>query len=186
MSPGGHLATTALACAAAHAAGASPALIAGVAMGGFLIDLDHVLDYVAFERRRDLRPAAFLKYYTEQRAQRLVLLLHSYEMLALLTGLAWVTGWSGLWGYVAGMAFHLPLDIIFNGRVLSRNLVPFYSFTVRWRAGFRAEPLLGIIAPRPVGGGFWRSFFSELFPRSPRPTVKVLAGRIGEATRSPL
>jgi hypothetical protein len=179
MSPGGHLTTTALACAAAHAAGAAPALVAGIAMGGFLIDLDHVLDYVAFEGRRDLRPAAFLKYYTEQRTQRLVLLLHSYEMLALLIGLAWVTGWTWLWGYVVGMAFHLPLDIVFNGQVLSRNLVPFYSFTVRWRAGFRAEPLIGVTAPRPVGGGFWRSFFSELYLLTPAPTAPVVpAGRI--------
>lgn len=165
MSPGGHLVTTALTCGALHAATGSAALTAGVAAGGFLIDLDHVLDYMAFEGRRDLRPAAFLKYYTEQRSQRLVLLLHSYELLGLLVGLAWITNWQWLWGYGLGMALHLPLDIVFNGMVLSRNLVPFYSLAYRWRAGFLAEPLLGVTAPIPARGGFWRSFFAEVFPR---------------------
>src|SRR5262245_23287367 len=135
MSPGGHLVTTALACGAVHALTGSAALTAGVAAGGFLVDVDHALDYVLFEARRDLRPAAFLRYYMEQRTQRLVLLLHSYELLAILALVAWLANSVALWGYVLGVAgLHLPLDIVFNGRALSRNLVPFYSFAYRWRS----------------------------------------------------
>ena len=169
MSPGGHLVTTALACGAVHAFTGSAAVTAGVAAGGFLIDLDHALDYVVFERGRPdarLTPAAFLRHYTEQRHRRLVLLLHSYELLAVLIALAWATGWAALWGYALGMLLHLPLDIVFNGRLLGRNLVPFYSFAYRWRAGFLPGPLLGVTAPIPAAGGFWRSFFAEAFPRS--------------------
>ena len=141
MSPGGHLVVTALACGAVHTLTGSAALTAGVAAGGLLIDVDHVFDYVIFEGQRDLRPAAFLSYYTEQRARRVALLLHSYELLALLAALAWATNSVPLWGYLLGAGLHLPLDIVFNGRVLARNLVPFYSLAYRWRRGFDATPL---------------------------------------------
>ena len=132
MSPGGHLVTTALACAAVQTVTGSAALTAGVAAGGFLIDLDHVLDYVAFERQRDLRPAAFLRYYVTGRTRTVVLLLHSYEVLAALGLAAWASNLEWLWGYVLGAAaLHLPLDIVFNGKVAGRNMVPFYSSVYR-------------------------------------------------------
>lgn len=184
MSPGGHLVSTALACGAVYALTGSVPLTAGLAAGGVLIDVDHVLDYVLFERRRELRPGAFLRHYAEHRHQRVVLLLHSYELMAALTSLAWLTDRVWLWGYLLGMALHLPLDIFFNGRVLARNLVPFYSFLHRWRAGFRSEPLLGVTGPTPRPGGFWRSFFAEFAP-APRATpgpaapVTVSAGARG-------
>ncbi len=90
MSPGGHLVTTAIACAGIYAGTGSLALVAGLAAGGFLIDVDHIFDYVVFERQRDLRPSAFLKYYLEGRVRLVVLPLHSYELLAVLTLLAWL------------------------------------------------------------------------------------------------
>lgn len=166
MSPGGHLVTTALTCAGVYALTGSASLIAGVIAGGFLIDVDHVLDYIAVEGQRDLRPSAFLRYYSEQRMRRVALVLHSYELVALLVALAWVTDWPPLWGYLIGVCLHLPLDVYFNGRLLSKNLVPFYSIAYRWRLGFRAEPLLGLAIQR-TAGSFWRSFFAELFPRPP-------------------
>ena len=70
MSPGGHLVTTAATCAVVYAGTGSPALTAGLAAGGFLIDVDHVVDYVLFERQRDLRPGSFLRYYVNGRVQR--------------------------------------------------------------------------------------------------------------------
>jgi hypothetical protein len=169
MSPGGHLVTTALTCAGVYSLTGSAALAGGIAAGGFLIDVDHVLDYVVVERQRDLRPGAFLRYYGEQRMQRVALLLHSYELLAVLAALAWLTGSVPLTGYVLGMLLHLPLDIVFNGRLVSRNLVPFYSLVYRARLGFRAGPLLGLATVRPRPGGFWRNFFAEFFPRADGP-----------------
>ncbi len=171
MSPGGHLVTTAVACAAVQMSTGSVALTAGVAAGGFLIDLDHVLDYVLFERQRDLRPAAFLRYYLAGNPRLVVLLLHSYELLAALALAAWWTNLEGLWGYVLGAAaLHLPLDIVFNGKVTGRNMVPFYSSVYRTRAGFRTSRLLDagrIGAPDPR---FWSAFFvgSVVSPRSAR------------------
>ncbi len=159
MSPGGHLVTTAVACAGVYAATGSTELTAGLAAGGFLIDVDHAVDYVLFERQRDLRPASFLKYYVEGKAQRVVLILHSYELLVLLAALAWVTRIDLIWGWVLGMLLHLPLDIIFNGRFASGGLVHFYSFFVRARVGFRAAHFMD---RRPVAAdGFWAAFFTN-------------------------
>ena len=159
MSPGGHLVTTALACGAVHALTGSAALTAGLAAGGFLIDVDHVVDYVLVERCRDLRPSAFLRYYLGGQAKRIVLALHSYELLALLALLAWVTNSEVGWGYVLGMLLHLPLDIVFNGKLVSRSLVPFYSVIYRWRVGFLAARLVGEYSVTPGSSEFWRAFF---------------------------
>jgi hypothetical protein len=159
MSPGGHLVTTAAACAVVYAGTGSPALTVGLAAGGFLIDVDHVVDYVLFERQRDLRPASFLRYYVNGRAERVVLVLHSYELLVLLAAIAWGTGIAWLWGWVFGMMLHLPLDVIFNGKFASSGLIHFYSFIVRARAGFRADRFTDR-ARRPVPDGvFWSAFF---------------------------
>jgi hypothetical protein len=158
MSPGGHLVTTAVACAGAYAVTDSVALTAGLAAGGFLIDVDHAVDYVLFEGQRDLRPASFLRYYLGGRVRRAVLVLHSYELLALLAAVAWLTGVQWLWGWVLGMLLHLPLDIVFNGKFASDGLVSFYSFVVRARAGFRIDRFADRPA-RPVTDGFWTAFF---------------------------
>src|SRR5262245_2790406 len=69
MSPGGHAATTVVACAAtAYLSGSLP-LATAVALGGFFIDIDHAVDYVLFDGQRDLRPTVFLRYYLEARAK---------------------------------------------------------------------------------------------------------------------
>ena len=159
MSPGGHLVTTTITCAAVYAVTGSVGLAAGLAAGGFFIDVDHIFDYVVFERRRDLRPSAFLKYYLEGRVRRVVLPLHSYELLASLIVLAWATNREWLWGYVLGMALHLPLDIVFNGRLVPGGLVHFYSFAIRARAGFLAERFADPTRLAPLAENFWVSFF---------------------------
>jgi hypothetical protein len=159
VSPGGHLVTSAAACAAVYAATGNPALTAGLAAGGFLIDVDHVVDYVLFEGQRDLRPSSFLKYYLGGQAQRVVLVLHSYELLVLLSALAWVTHVDWLWGWVLGMLLHLPLDIVFNGKFASGGLVHFYSFIVRARAGFRAAAFTDRARQPMTDDAFWSAFF---------------------------
>src|SRR5262245_38084618 len=142
MSPGGHLLTTAAACAAAAVVTGSPALTAGVAAGGFFIDVDHVVDYALIGRRRDHRPAAFLRSSLEGRGRRLVLVLHSYELFALLGALAWWLAAPALTGYLLGALMHLALDLAFNGKLTPRSIWAFYSFAYRARHGFAAAALL--------------------------------------------
>jgi len=158
MSPGGHLVTTAAVCAVA-AVHQQWALMAGLAAGGFLIDVDHAVDYVVVERQRDLRPGTFLRHYTEGRVDRTVLALHSWELFALLVALAWHTGAPWLIGYVGGGLMHLALDLVFNGRYTPNSIVLFYSFTYRALRGFDAARLLGESPPRPAARGFWHAFF---------------------------
>jgi hypothetical protein len=159
MSPGGHLVTTAIACAGVYAATGSPALTLGLAAGGFLIDVDHFVDYVLFERQRNLSPAAFLRYYLDGKTQRVVLMLHSYELFALLAALAWAINSEWLWGWVLGMALHLPLDVVFNGKFATGGLVHFYSFTVRARRGFQAAGFTDRTRLPAMEDGFWVAFF---------------------------
>ncbi len=158
MSPGGHAATTVVASGATAFLSGSLPLATAVALGGFFIDVDHAVDYVLFNRQRDLRPAAFLRYYLEGRAERIVLALHSWELFALLAAIAWWTGWPLLWGYLGGAAMHLLLDIAFNGELLPTNIVAFYSFAYRAALGFNGAALQGH-GGRAVPVKFWSAFF---------------------------
>src|SRR6266852_3193224 len=157
MSPGGHAATTIVVSAATAFLSGSLPLATAVALGGFFIDVDHAVDYVLFNRQRDLRPAAFLRYYLEGRAERVVLALHSWELFALLAAIAWWTGWPLLWGYLGGAAMHLLLDIAFNGELLPTNIVAFYSFAYRAAHGFNGAALLGH-GDRAVPVNVWSAF----------------------------
>jgi hypothetical protein len=161
VSPGGHLLTTLGACAASAALGGPLALTAGIAVGGFLIDVDHALDYVLVEGQRDLRPGAFLRYYLEGRMRRAVLVLHGYETFALLGALAWALQATALWGYLLGGLMHLGLDLAFNGAHTPRSIVAFYSFSYRLAHRFDAARLFGS-GGRVLPRGFWAAFFSEI------------------------
>ena len=166
MSPGGHLITTVAACAASAFASRglpladSLALTAGIAAGGFLIDVDHVVDYVLFDGQRDLRPGAFLRYYLQGRVKRVVLVLHSYELFLLLGVLAWRLDALPLWGYLMGALMHLTLDIIFNGELLPRSIGAFYSFGYRLAHRFDAEAIEGPRDRLTVSDSFWTAFFA--------------------------
>jgi hypothetical protein len=175
MSPGGHLVTTLAACAATAYATESVALTAAVGAGGFLIDLDHAFDYVVFEKQRDFRPHAFLRHFVEGKVRLTVLVLHSYELFALLGLLAWWADSPPLAAYLLGALMHLGLDITFNGRVTPYSIVAFYSFIYRLTHGFQAGTLLGVVSPAGTAG-FWTDFFRgtpelEPLPKSPPRTT---------------
>jgi hypothetical protein len=182
MSPGGHLVTTVAACAVTAYVTGSTALAAAVGVGGFLIDVDHAIDYVLFERQRDLRPGAFLRYYVEGRLQRAVLILHSYELFAALIALAWWTESQLLSAYLVGALMHLGLDLLFNGRITPYSIAAFYSFGYRLAHRFEARTLLGLAEPRPVGGTFWVTFFRGTPPLRPlaRPAAPSIAARAAD------
>ena|SRR5215471_16419656 len=158
MSPGGHAVTTGVASAVTAFLSGSLSLATAVALGGFGIDVDHAIDYVLFNRQRDLRPTAFLRYYLEGRVRLVVLALHSWELFALLLAIAWWTEWPLLWGYLGGAAMHLLLDIAFNGEMVPKNIVAFYSFTYRAAHGFNGASLHSH-RERIVPANFWSAFF---------------------------
>ena len=159
--------TTVVACAASAClsrglpATDSLALIGGLIAGGFLIDVDHAVDYVLFEGRRDLRPSTFLRYYLEGRVERVVLALHSYEVFALIGLWAWWADALALWGYLMGALMHLALDIVFNGESIPRSIGAFYCFTYRLAHGFDARALCGPRGRLTTSERFWVAFFAS-------------------------
>ena len=87
-----------------------------------------------------------------------MLVLHSWELFALLAAIAWWTGCPLLWGYLGGASMHLVLDIAFNGEFLTTNIVAFYSFAYRAAHGFKGAALMGQRYPA-VPEKFWSAFF---------------------------
>ena len=173
--------TTAAMCAASllftrgMPLGESLALAGGIAAGGFLIDVDHAIDYVVFERQRDFRPGAFLRFYVEGRMRRTVLMLHSYELFAVLAAVVWWLNPLPLTGYLLGALVHLALDIVFNGEQTPRSIAAFYSFAYRAAHRFDASALLGN-EPRAVPEGFWGAFFTT--PRMLEPEHRKAPERV--------
>jgi hypothetical protein len=164
MSPGGHLVTTAIACVGAAGLTGSAPLTVAIAAGGFLIDVDHAIDYVLFEKQRTFTPGAFLRYYLSGRVQHAVLVLHSYELFALIAATAWWTDSIVLWGYLMGALMHLGLDLTFNGEYVPRSISAFYSFGYRMAHGFSMPRLLGQGETLVVPSNFWSAFFRGSAP----------------------
>ena len=143
MMPGGHLATSVVLAAAGYVFTHSIELTAGCLAGGFLIDADHYLDYLFVEKQwRRPWPASFLSYYFRAQPRRLVLPLHSYELMLVLTLAAIAIRSHFLTGYLLGAALHLVLDIVINGEHGLRRPVLFYLFAYRASRRFVAHELL--------------------------------------------
>src|SRR5262249_34205483 len=87
--PGGHLASAIALGGLAWASSGSLELAAGCFSGAFLIDVDHYLDSVTVEGQwRRPAPTSFLRYYFTNRLRRVVLPLHSIELLGALVVVA--------------------------------------------------------------------------------------------------
>jgi hypothetical protein len=141
--PGGHLATTAALSAASYAVTGSAELAAGCFVGGFLIDLDHYLDYLTVEGQwRRPSPSEFLHCYFGHRYRRLVLPLHSLELMSTLAVLAVAWPQAALLGYILGALLHLALDVLVNGQQILLRPLLFYSLAYRARLGFARERLI--------------------------------------------
>ncbi|MGH7267958.1 MAG: hypothetical protein ACREMB_24340, partial [Candidatus Rokuibacteriota bacterium] len=174
MRPGGHLTTAVALGAAGYAATGSLELTIGAVAGAFLIDVDHYTDYLTVEGRwRRPGPLAFLRYYFGNRARRLVLPLHSLELLGALAVVAAAWPRAALLGYVAGAWLHLVLDILVNGEHLLRRPLLFYCLSYRARHAFAADALLvPVAAPREAGTRPIREFFGW---RPPERRLEVAA-----------
>lgn len=161
--PGGHLATSVALGGVAYASTGSVEVAAGCLAGGFLIDVDHYLDYLFFEKQwRRPGPLSFLQYYFSFSPRKLVLPLHSAEFMAVLFGLIFVHPWPLLIGYWFGALMHLIFDVLVNGDVGLKRPVLFYFFAYRARYRFAAIHFIRSdasvqLSTRPVRDFFrWR------------------------------
>jgi hypothetical protein len=176
MMPGGHLATSIALSGVAYASTGSVEAAAGCFAGGFLIDVDHYLDYLFFEKQwRHPGPRSFLSYYFKARPKRCVLPLHSAELMTFLFAVLWFHPWPLLVGYWFGAAMHLIFDVLVNGDYAIRRPLLFYVFCYRVCYRFVASELLDPIplsqsaGERPILEFFqWRP---NLQPDTPKPEV---------------
>ena len=166
MMPGGHLATSVVLSAGTYAATGSLELAGGCILGGFLIDVDHYADYLFFENQwRRPWPADFLRYYFTFQLKRVVLPLHSLELMAALVVFTFFLPNSWLIGYLAGAAMHLVFDMLVNGDHALKRKVLFYSFAYRATQGFSAAALLDPVhVDADAAAHPCRDFFRLRFP----------------------
>ena len=161
MMPGGHLATAIALSGTAYAATGSAEVAAGCFAGGFLIDVDHYLDYLLFEKQwRRPGPLSFLRYYFTNSPKRLVLPLHSLELMTFLLALILFYPFPLLVGYWYGAAMHLIFDVLVNGEYALKRVVLFYLFAYRVSKRFAAEHLVDrVVVPEDAITGPVRDFF---------------------------
>src|SRR3989442_12518990 len=113
MMPGGHLATALTLSTTTYYATGSAEAAAGAFAGGFLIDVDHYLDYLIFEKQwRKPSPVSFLRYYFTNSPKRLVLPLHSIELMGVIKLIILFHPWPLLIGYWLGAAMHMTFDVL--------------------------------------------------------------------------
>src|SRR5216684_7658174 len=144
MMPGGHLATALTLSTTTYYATGSKEAAAGAFAGAFLIDVDHYLDYLVFEKQwRRPGPVSFLRYYFTNRPRKLVLPLHSAELMTVLLAVIFVHPWPLLVGYWVGAAMHLIFDVLVNGEYGLKRAGLFYLFSYRAYHRFAAASLMG-------------------------------------------
>jgi uncharacterized membrane protein len=160
MMPGGHLATSLALSGVAYAATGSIEASAGCFAGGFLIVVDHYLDYLFFERQwRKPSPVQFLRYYFSYSPKKLVLPLHSAELMSFLFLIVLAHPWPLLVGYWVGALMHLTFDVLVNGEHALRRPVLFYVFGYRIAKRFDAAELMKASTDAKAGLAPIRDFF---------------------------
>lgn len=92
------------------------AAVAGAAfLSGFLIDCDHLLEYL---REYGVRGNAqeFFRVFHETRFKKLILVFHAWELVVVLLLIAAGTSWNRVvLGVAIGVFHHLVLDQLYNG-----------------------------------------------------------------------
>lgn len=133
MKPNKHIALSIIISAALYAVFRSWAMSMGAFIGGALVDIDHLADYL-MERGMPRSPRSFFSHFYERRHARLVLALHGWEWFIVLGAAGIATGWNAwVTGLLVGYAHHMATDTAVNG------LMPrAYSFLWRMRRGFTA------------------------------------------------
>ena len=180
--PGGHLATALTLGVTAYYTTGSMEVSAGAFAGGFLIDVDHYLDYLLFEKQwRRPSPVSFLQYYFTNRPKKLVLPLHSAELMTLLLAVILVHPWPMLVGYWVGAAMHLVFDVLVNGEYGLKRPIGFYVFSYRAMHGFAAENLLNQVAVSSEAGSHpIRDFFVRWRPVEDAPQEPASSASLAE------
>lgn len=112
-------------------------------LSGFLIDLDHVVDFL-FLSGEKFNLKDMLSWCHNGRWEKIVLILHSYELYLLLGFLTYFFPHNIFIGLLLGTGLHLILDQIWNCHLRSDFRISpwFYFLAYRVHAGFHRDKLL--------------------------------------------
>lgn len=118
----------------------STASFMGGALGGFLIDLDHLIDYfLAFGF--NFKPDYFINGYQFLKSDKIYVLFHGWEYVIILMVIAVAVKNLKLKSLVFALAlgafFHLSADVIINNAS-----VKFYSIIFRSKNRFEVEKIV--------------------------------------------
>ncbi len=105
---------------------------AGLFAGGFMIDFDHMIDFLFYKRKLVLTPEFFSS--NSRRIGKLYIFFHSYEIVAAVYAAALLSGSAMLIGVGIGMTVHLAMDVIGNP-VHPQT----FSLIYRMSKGFKAQ-----------------------------------------------
>ncbi len=103
-------------------------------IGGVLIDMDHVFDYL-YVHGCNIRINEFFDYFHEERHVKSYLIFHSWECMIIVPIVVILTKWNPwVTGFLIGYYHHMILDIICNAPSFSG-----LSFILRCKLGFYSE-----------------------------------------------
>ena len=103
---------------------------------GVFIDLDHFVDYIREYGWRIKVKDFFDRCYTCQ-FDRIMLLWHGWEWMALLSISAWLTDWNPwVTGALIGYSHHIILDMLSNS-----NAMRSYSLIWKWKNDFHFDTI---------------------------------------------
>lgn len=104
-------------------------------LSGFLIDLDHILDYY-LHTGINLKVSRFFDYCGSRKFEYLTVIFHSFELLFLLWLVIRLFNLGNFWIALAvGFSQHMILDLFGNSKFLKTHSL--YFITIRALKGFR-------------------------------------------------
>ena len=114
-----------------------------IASGAFLLDLDHMVDYLVHKKGRQISIQEFLMPGQPSTWQRMVFFMHGYEWIVGLGWLAWNYHLPILSWMVCGAGIHLLMDEVGNRLPGNRHRISpfFYFFCFRLNKGFQTKKI---------------------------------------------
>lgn len=83
-------------------------------LSGFLVDLDHCLDYIR-EYGWNFNANKFFQTFRDTAYKKIIIFMHGWEIVLLLIGISWIFQWNAwILGITVGVFQHLFFDQLFN------------------------------------------------------------------------
>jgi hypothetical protein len=137
-----HIVASAVAGAAAYKITGTAQTAAALFLGGVLIDLDHVLDYLVLAKEKHT-VRNFFSWFNDIRWKRIVVVFHSYEFYAFFLLIALLFPNDILTGLAIGIGLHLIMDQFGNTQPINgiRLSWRFYFLAFRYASGFELQKM---------------------------------------------